>query len=923
MRIDGYWNFEARVSAKKTASGRSGGQSKRKSPLWNIWVVLTLTLLLLACSPTSPGGNRGPKQGGEVLRTTLDNGLRVVIVHNSLAPVVTTVVNYLVGSNEAPPGFPGTAHAQEHMMFRGSPGLSANQLADITAAMGGMFDADTQQTVTQYFFAVPAGDLDAALHIEAIRMGGVLDSEKLWQEERGAIEQEVAQDLSSPEYIFYTKLLATMFRGTVYAHDALGTKSSFDQTTGALLKKFYDTWYAPNNAILVIVGDVKPQETLAEVKKLFDHIPARKLPPRNQVHLEPVKPESFELKTDLPVGLAVISFRTPGYENTDYAAVQVLADVLSSERGKLYALVPEGKALFAEFDLDALPKAGIGQAIAGFPKGADAEQLVKKVQAILTEVATKGIPADLVEAAKRRRVAEVEFQKNSVFGLAMAWSKALAVEGRQSPQENVRAIESVSVKEVNQVARKYLDLDHAVVAILRPGPTAKAISSKGFGGTESFVPKKTREVKLPEWAEKALRRLSIPASMVHPVVTTLPNGIKLIVQPEDVSNSVNVYGHIENNPDLQTGEGQEGVDQVLDQLFSYGTTSLDRLAFQKGLDSIAANVSAGTDFSLEVLADHFDRGLSLLADNELHPRLQEKDFTTVQQQVAATTAGRLQSPGYLVDRAVKMGLFPKGDPTQRQATAATVSSLTLQDVKDYYQKVFRPDLTTMVVIGRVTPEKAKAVIENYFGGWEAVGPKPDTLLPPVPSNKSSTTAVPDPSRVQDKVTLAETLGLTRSNPDYYALELGNHVLGGGFYATRLYQDLREKRGLVYYVSSSFHVGRTRAIYEVNYGCDPPNVSTARAIIHGDLKDMQSSLVPDEQLRQAKAMLLREIPLSESSIESIAEGLLSRVKLKLPLDEPILAAHRYVELTAEQVRAAFAKWVRPADLIQVTQGPSPK
>ena len=922
MRIDRYWNFEAKVSAKTAPSGKAGGWRKRGSLLWNIWLVLTLTSLL-ACSPISPPGNNRGEQGENVLRATLDNGLRLVIVRNSLAPVVTTVVNYLVGSNEAPQGFPGTAHAQEHMMFRGSPGLSANQLADITAAMGGMFDADTQQTVTQYFFAVPAEDLDAALHIEAIRMGGVLDSEKLWQEERGAIEQEVAQDLSNPEYIFYTKLLATMFRGTVYAHDALGTKLSFDQTTGAMLKKFYDTWYAPNNAILVIVGDVKPQETLAEVKKLFDHIPARKLPPRNQVHLEPVKPESFELKTDLPVGLAVLSFRTPGYENPDYAAVQVLADVLSSERGKLYALVPDGKALFAEFDLDTLPEAGIGQAIVGFPKGADGEQLVKKVQAILTEVATEGIPADLVEAAKARRVAEAEFQKNSVFGLAMAWSNALAVEGRQSPQENVQAIERVSVEEVNQVARKYLDLDHAVVAILRPRPTAKAISSKGFGGTESFIPEQTKKVKLPEWAEKALRRLSIPASAVHPVVTTLPNGIKLIVQPEDVSNSVNIYGHIENNPDLQTAKGQEGVDQVLDQLFSYGTTSLDRLAFQKGLDSIAANVSAGTDFSLEVLADHFDRGLSLLADNELHPRLHEKDFTTVQRQVAATTAGRLQSPGYLVERAVKMGLFPQGDPTQRQATAATVSSLTLQDVIDYYQKVFRPDLTTMVVIGRVTPEKAKAVIEKYFGGWEAVGPKPDTLLPPVPPNKSSTTAVDDPSRVQDKVTLAETLGLTRSNPDYYALELGNHVLGGGFYATRLYQDLREKRGLVYYVSSSFDVGRTRATYEVNYGCDPPNVSTARAIIHRDLEDMQSSLVPDEQLRQAKAMLLREIPLAESSIESIAEGLLSRVKLKLPLDEPILAAHRYVELTAEQVRAAFARWVRPADLIQVTQGPSPE
>jgi zinc protease len=181
-------------------------------------------------------GNTGENQA-DVVRTTLDNGLRLVIVRHPIAPVVTTVVNYLVGSNEAPEGFPGMAHAQEHMMFRGSPGLSANQLAAITAAMGGLFDADTQQVVTQYFFTVPVEDLEVALHIEAIRMRGVLDSERLWSQEHGAIEQEVAQELSSPEYVFYTELLAAMFKGTPYAHDALGTRSAInpDNSGGPLL----------------------------------------------------------------------------------------------------------------------------------------------------------------------------------------------------------------------------------------------------------------------------------------------------------------------------------------------------------------------------------------------------------------------------------------------------------------------------------------------------------------------------------------------------------------------------------------------------------------------------------------------------------------------------------------------------------------
>lgn len=115
------------------------------------------------------------------------------------------------------------------------------------------------------------------------------------------------------------------------------------------------------------------------------------------------------------------------------------------------------------------------------------------------------------------------------------------------------------------------------------------------------------------------------------------------------------------------------------------------------------------------------------------------------------------------------------------------------------------------------------------------------------------------------------------------------------------------------MSSSFDVGKTRALYVVRYACDPQNVARARAIVEQDLKNMQTTLVTPEELRQAKALLLREMPLSEASVDSIAGGLIYRTTHDLPLDEPTQAAHRYLELTAEQVQAAFAKWVRPNDL----------
>jgi zinc protease len=857
------------------------------------------------------------------VRATLPNGLRVVVVRNTLAPVVATELNYRVGADETPDGFPGMAHAQEHMMFRGSPGLSATQLADINAAVGGDFDADTRQTVTQYYYLVPSEDLDLALHVESVRMRGVLDTDSLWSRERGAIEQEVASDLSNPQYVFYTRLRKAMFAGTPYAHDGLGTRPSFDKTTGNMLKRFHDEWYAPNNAILVVVGDVDPSAVVDSVRALFGDIPSKQLPPRPKVEPGTVRPDTLRLPTDLPYGLSVVAFRMPGSGSPDYAAAQVLSDVLSSERGALYGLVPAGKALYAGFQTETMPAAGIGMALGVFARGQSGDSLLATVSSTLQQEVSAGLSADLVEAAKRDELTGAESRKNSAFGLANAWSEAVAVEGRTSPAQDLDAMERVTVEDVDRVARKYLDPAHAVVAVLTPQPSGKPVSSKGFGGKESFTPKGMHETALPDWARAALGRLSVPHSTLHPVVDTLSNGIRLVVQHESVSRIVSVYGRIKTNPDLETDSGKEGVGRVLGQLFDYGTATLDRKAFQKALDDIGANESAGTGFSLTVLGSHFDRGVQLLADNERHPALPEHAFQVVRAQTAQALGGELQSPDYLFGRALSKALLPANDPALREATPATVSSLSLDDVKAYYGKVFRPDMTTIVVVGNVDPDTARAVITRYFGDWTASGPRPETDLASIPANGPDTIAVPDKSRVQDQVVLAETLGLTRSDSDYYALELGNHVLGGGFYATRLYHDLREEAGLVYSVGSSFDIGKIRSTYEVDYACDPPNVSKARTMIVRDLEAMQQSPVTPHELQQAKAMVLREIPLSESSEGSIAGGLLGREMEGLPLDEPTRAARRYLAIDAAEIQAAFARWLRPGDLVQVSEGPTPK
>ena len=858
-----------------------------------------------------------------ILRATLHNGLRVVIVRNTLAPVVTTEINYLAGSDEAPHGFPGTAHALEHMMFRGSPGLSSQQLAAISAAMGGDNDAETQQTVTQYYFTVPAEDLDIALRIEAIRMQTILCTDSLWDKERGAIEQEVAQDLSNPSYVFLTKLYKVMFAGTPYALDALGTRESFDSTAASMLIKFHKEWYVPNNAILVVVGDIDPRKTLKKVESFFDGIPSGNLPARATFNFSEVKSATLRMPTDLPYGLAVLSFRFPGSDSPDYAAAQVLSDVLSSRRAALYSLVPEGKALSAEFDYYPLPKSGIAFALAAFPKGYDAQKLISRMKDILAKELGNGVSADLVEAAKRHKISAQEFQKNSIAGLASAWSDALAVDGKQSPEENLAAVSKVTVEDVNRVARTFIDSNHSIIAVLTPQASGGQVSSKGFGGAESFTVKEAQQVALPAWAERALREPSIPRSTVHPTVTLLPNGMKLLVQPESITTAVMLFGSIKNNVTIQQPDGKEGAADVLDQLFEYGSKNLDRVALVKSADSIGADESAGSNFSLQVLNDSFRKGVELLADNELSPALPLQAFQTIRQQTAAEVSGLLESPDYLTRRAILAAILPKNDPDLREATPATVGTLALSDEKTYYANVFRPDMTTVVVIGNANPDTVKNIVWHYFKNWKSSGPKPITDLPPVPLNKPSTTVVPDISSVQDKVYLCEASAIMRSDPDYYALQLGNQILGGTNFAARLYRDVRENEGLVYYIESKFRVLKNRGTFQVSYACDPDKVQRARALIIRDLQQMREVEVTRQELDQAKALLIRQIPLSESNVTDIAQGIIERTEQDLPLDEPILAAKRYKKIRPRDIKMAFNKWIHPENLATVIEGPSPK
>ena len=898
-----------------------------------MFLLRTLSLALIVVGPAlaadpvpSPAPTAQPGTSGVagtpagVLRETLPNGLRVVVVPDRLAPVVSTQLVYLAGSNDAPPGFPGTAHALEHMMFRGSQGLDKDQLFELGALLGGLYNASTEETVTTYTYTVPAADLGLVLRVEALRMTGATIEQAGWEQERGAIDQEVSRDLSMPTYNLYSEVQAALFAGSVYENDALGSRPSFEKTDAALLRRFYEAWYAPNNAILVIAGDVDPAQAMALARTAFAPVQRREVPAHAPVALPPLQAKALEIPSNLSVGLAVLALRMPGFNSPDFAVADILGDVLASSRGALYALVPAGRALQAQFGYIAKTDVGMGVAMAAFPAGSDPKPVMDDMRQVLADIAAGKFPDELVEASKRQEVAQLAFAADSISGLSRSWARALSVQGLNSPEDQVRAYQAVTPDQVRAMARALLGTSPVVTAVLTPRPGGGPTSATGFGGAETVGTPPDHAVVLPDWAVSALRQAQAPDLGTEPTVTVLANGLRLIVQPEHVSPTVSVYGRVRTEPALQEPPGKEGVSGLTEQLLSYGTKSLDRLAFRRAVDEIAAQEHAGYDFSLKVLTPEFGAGMSLLADNMLQPALPAEALPVLRRQLAQSLAGQKTSPVYLSDRAQRVATLPPGDPTLREPTPESVGGIGIEDVQAYYAATMRPDLATIVVIGDITPDQARREVERNFGGWRAEGPAPAVDLPRLEARTAAVRQrVPDGGSLQDQVTLTQTMDLPVASPDRWTLLLGNTILGSGF-SSRLYRDLRVRTGYVYGVGSSPSFGRTRGRYTISFGADPAKVEPARTLALRNLEDMQTTPVSDAELARAKAQILRLLAMQRANVGAIAGQYLRQTDLGLPLNPEAAAAAHYQSVTAAQIQAVFAKYLAPAAMTEIVRGP---
>jgi zinc protease len=829
-----------------------------------------------AASPAPSPAAQAASDSANVVRATLANGMHVILLRNELAPVATTLMTYGVGADDDT--MPGIAHATEHMLFRGTETLSAGQLADIAARMGAEYNAFTSDQFTLYYYKLPSPYVDLALHIEADRMTHAAMRASDWATERGAIEQEIRAQESQPAHKISTTLRETFFAGMPFAKASGGTVPSFEKMTASDIRAFYKTWYKPGNATLIVAGDIDPQRTLAAIHRQFDAIPAGDVPVRAPVEVKPLASSSLDATIDFPVGFGALAYRMPGSNDPDFAASQVLKQVFSSGRTAFADLMAQGKILAFLDVANAYPEVGANFLLAIPAKGGTPQSAQALMAGVVEQYRTDGIPPELVEAAKTRLLSEQAYSRSSISGLGIAWAQANVA--NRTPDELYAAIAKVTPDDVNALLRKELTPEHQLSLTISAKPSGIAQKVDPNAGVEhvGFTPRVHEP--LPGWAQAALKApLRAPSDAAGTVTRRLPNGLRWSARRETASPTVVVSGVIRNNPLLYVPKGKDGLSVIVEGLLPWGTTTYDRKAYEAQLDAIAATAKLGTSFTLKVQAKDFERGMELLADGMLHPAFAPEQFKIVKASFMQSVAVSNKLPKTKAELAQRLALYQPGDPRRRDVTEQTVASTTVDDVKRYYRFAYRPDETTLAVVGDVDPSRVENALRTYFGGWKAQGPRPTFAFPRLKDRtvKAQTVTVKSPASAQSEVTLKQVFAMRRSDPDYVPLLLANTILSGEGSGSLLYQELRTHRGYVYSTDSDFEVGPTGAEFSVSYASDPKNVARANAAVVAIIKRLQARPLSAVELQRAKALLLAQRVLPLDSYTGVAQDMIEGAK----------------------------------------------
>ncbi len=851
----------------------------------------------------------------------LSNGLKVLLFPDQSKQTITVNVTYLVGSKHENYGETGMAHLLEHLVFKGTP--NHPDIPSELTAHGARPNGSTWVDRTNYFetFNATEENLKWAIDLESDRMVNSYIAKKDLDSEMTVVRNEFESGENSPFRVLMERVMATAFIWHNYGKTTIGSKADLENVPIDRLQGFYKKYYQPDNAVLLVAGKFEEGKTLDLINQKFGTIskPAREI--AQTYTLDPVQDgeRTVTLRRVGDVQLVMAAYHIPAGSHKDYAALEVLSNILGAEpAGRLYkSLVDSKKASSIGAFTFQWKEPALMLTFAEVLKESSLDDAKSTFIKTLDDLTTIAPTKEEVERAKNEIIKQIELGFNSSERIGLEISEFVGTGDWRLLFVTRDKIKAVTVLDVARVAKQYLKPDNRTLGTFIPTEKPDRSEIPATPNVDELVKdyKGTQTIAQGEEFDPSPANIESRTTRLE-----LPNGMKLAMLPKKTRGE-----SVEARITLRFGDekalqGKGSAGEYAASMLNKGTSKLNRQQIKDKFDQLKANVFIGggatqSFINITTTKPNLVEALKLVGEVLKDPSFPADEFEKVKSEELAGIESQRSEPQAIAFNKIQRHISPysKTDPRyistfDEEVTA--IKALTIDEVKKFYKDFYGASNATMSLVGDFDANELKALTTELFGSWksaQAYTRIPSKAMPVQTINESIET----PDKANAFFVASYNFEFRDDNPDYPSMVLGNFMLGGGFLNSRLATRIRQKDGLSYGVGSQFSAGALDAVGSfLAYAIyAPENVEKLEKAFKEEIEKVVATGFTADEITAAKSGWSQSRTVNRAQDAGLAGTLNNYLFTKRDLKWDEEFEKKVMALTPEQINAAVKKHLK--------------
>ena len=921
---------------------------------------------------------KGKYEEGKVYRHQLKNGLTVLTMERHIAPLIYQQLTYKVGSRNERLGITGISHVVEHMMFKGTKKYGKGEASKIISQNSGIFNAFTANDMTSYYEYMPKNKIEIAFDIESDRMQNAnFNPDEFKSEIEVIIQERRMRSESSSQGVLREAMNSLMFTSHPNRDPIIGWPNDLRTMTREDAYAYYKTYYTPNNAFLVLVGDFETDEILKLADKYYGAVPRGPEVKDITVFQEPqrVKKTLTFYHSDFSTPSIRMAFHVPTYQDPDAPALRVAGMILceKSRDARLY------KRMVEQGQLASSVAGGFGMAkdptVFQISAGVKQDSSIERVEQIIWEeikkMQTEPVTDHELQKIKNRyKYNQVtSYLKNGDVGSRI--SRYEAFFGWDYFGTFDKQVNEVTKEDIMRVMNKYFVEDGVNIAYMFPkeGEKKKKVNNgeeekteedfenlynsepekfyfkTPLSETENLIPEVSDISNVLMIAKKLTEEISegdlfsaeekndeiIKPQPIAPLIKTfkLDNGITIQTIENHLVPTISVVGIIETGYIPETLEGkQPGIAVFLGDVMSRGTKELsykelsERLAFVP----FSFNVSGshrGFYFQGSSLTENADEMMQTGRDMVLFPPLRNEDIEKLRAPHLMSARNRYKKTGIKAFYTMFNTLMGDHPITKYNSTEEGIKSIKREDLEKLYKKYFTPKNLTILMIGDMSAEAMRDLANKYYGDWkneDGITEIPKT--PPVGDyNQKIIKVFPDKDYKESTINIGFKVLNNLDVTDDEIISVLNYILASSALTSRIGVELRDKQGLIYGIKSEvWNTSDNFGYWKFNTKTGPENTGKVIKGIFSEIKKLLKDGITDEELAAAKNRQIGLLPFYIETPDDVAQIIFDSIKEKRPFDHFDKKGDRILSVTKEDVMRIAKKYFTLDAFYIVVDGP---